>query len=224
MSMAKFIPLVIGLIVLVIALSWPRSELTSKTFLNQIYSATGQYDSKPAKAIWDNKEVAFPSIEIAAAVNQAPNKVLGDSTEEKWIDVDLTAQRLVAHQGSRVVFDFPVSTGMPWTPTVTGEFYIWAKVRSQRMTGGSVEAGNFYDLPNVPFVQYFYKGYGIHGAYWHANWGHPISHGCVNMKIPDAQALYYWTNPVLGENQYANTKIKPQESTRVVVHGTTPSV
>ncbi|MBI3888052.1 L,D-transpeptidase [Candidatus Microgenomates bacterium] len=83
---------------------------------------------------------------------------------------------------------------------------------------------NGYDLPNVPFVQYFYKGYAIHGAYWHAVWGTPISHGCVNMKIPDAQALYYWTNPILDSKIYSNTSIKPEESTRVVVHGVTPRV
>lgn len=211
--MAKFVPLVLALVVLVVAISWPKSELTSKTFLNQIYSASGQIDQNAIKGVWNNKEVAVPTQELPP-----PVKVLGTSTGEKWIDIDLTAQRLVAHEGANVVFDFPISTGLPWTPTITGEFYIWAKVRAQRMTGAD------YDLPNVPYVQYFYKGYGMHGAYWHAKWGTPISHGCVNMKIPDAQALYYWTNPVLGEKQYSNTKIKPEESTRVVVHGVTPSV
>ncbi len=211
--MARFIPLIIALIVLVAALNWPRSELTSKAYIERIYQASGQVDTGAIKGVWNNKEVAVPIKEITSPVN-----VLGTSTGEKWIDIDLTAQRLVAHEGASVVYDFPISSGLPWTPTVTGEFYIWAKLNAQRMTGPG------YDLPNVPFVQYFYEGYAIHGAYWHANWGTPISHGCVNMKIADAQALFYWTNPILDQNQYTNTKIQPPESTRVVVHGTTPQV
>lgn len=214
--MARFVPLVVALVFLVVALNWPRSELTSKAFIDRIYSASGEIDPTATKGVWNGQEVPVPTAELAAL--SQPSNVLGVSTGEKWIDIDLTAQRLVAHEGSSVIYDFPISSGLPWTPTVTGEFYIWAKLKSQRMTGPG------YDLPNVPFIQYFYKGYAIHGAYWHANWGTPISHGCVNMKIADAQALFYWTNPVLNQNKYANTKIQPPESTRVVVHGTTPSV
>ncbi len=216
--MARFVPLIIALIVLVTALNWPRSELTSKTYIDRIYSASGQVDTSAVKAVWNNKDIPVPTREIYQAVLTVPTNILGSSTAEKWIDIDLTAQRLVAHEGSSVVYDFPISSGLPWTPTVTGEFYIWAKLLSQRMTGPG------YDLPNVPFVQYFYEGYAIHGAYWHANWGTPISHGCVNMKIADAQVLFYWTNPILDPNKYSNTKIQPPQSTRVVVHGTTPNV
>nr|MDA8088057.1 peptidoglycan DD-metalloendopeptidase family protein [Nitrospiraceae bacterium] len=28
--------------------------------------------------------------------------------------------------------------------------------------------------------------------YWHNNFGHPMSHGCVNMKTPDAKWLFDW--------------------------------
>jgi lipoprotein-anchoring transpeptidase ErfK/SrfK len=41
---------------------------------------------------------------------------------------------------------------------------------------------------------YFYKGYGIHGTYWHNNFGVPMSHGCVNMRTSDAGWLYYWAS------------------------------
>ena len=60
------------------------------------------------------------------------------------------------------------------------------------MKGGSIALGTYYDLPNVPYVVYFYKGYGIHGTYWHSNFGHPMSHGCVNVSIPDMALLYNW--------------------------------
>ena len=49
-----------------------------------------------------------------------------------------------------------------------------------------------YDLPNVPYVMYFYRGYGLHGTYWHNNFGTPMSHGCVNLTLADAKWLYEW--------------------------------
>lgn len=45
--------------------------------------------------------------------------------------------------------------------------------------------GPGYDLPNVPYTMYFYQGYGLHGTYWHNNFGTPMSHGCVNMPTPE---------------------------------------
>lgn len=221
--MIRFLPLIAAVVVLALTLSWPRSELTSKKFLTQIYSASGQYDPKAFKAVWFNKDVPLPSADLASKLTNDLVRVLGQSTGEKWIEVDLSVQRLYAHEGGRIVYDFPISSGLPWMPTAVGEFRLWAKVRAQRMTGGEVAAGTFYDLPNVPFVQYFYKGYGLHGTYWHNDFGKPRSHGCINLSIPDAEKLFYWTEPALGEGQYSLTNISPSEGTRVVVHGTTPT-
>jgi lipoprotein-anchoring transpeptidase ErfK/SrfK len=103
---------------------------------------------------------------------------------ERWIDVDLSQQRLYAYEGDAVVNSFIVSTGTWQTPTVTGEYKVWVKLRSAAMSGPG------YYLPNVPFIMYFYGSYGIHGTYWHNNFGTPMSHGCVNLSIPDAEWLY----------------------------------
>lgn len=198
-------------------------ELTSAEYVNQILSSTGRFDPKPSQAVWFNQKVSLPGADLAQRLAQTPDNVLGISANpNKWIEIDLTTQHLFAHEGDRVAFDFPVSTGLPWLPTVTGEFHIWAKIRAQRMTGGSVENGTFYDLPNVPFVQYFHGGYGLHGAYWHNDFGHPRSHGCVNISIPNSERLYNWTDPALGSGEYARYNIPPEEGTRVVVHGVTP--
>ncbi len=105
---------------------------------------------------------------------------------EKWIDVDLTHQRLVAYEGNTPVYWVMVSTGLPGTPTVTGQYHIYVKYLKQLMYGPG------YYLPDVPYVMYFYEGYGIHGTYWHNNFGHPMSHGCVNAPTPDAAWLYEW--------------------------------
>ena len=77
-----------------------------------------------------------------------------------------------------------VSTGLPATPTVQGDFAIYNKTREQTMTGPG------YDLDNVEWVMYFYKGYGLHGTWWHNNFGQPMSHGCVNMTNTDAKWFY----------------------------------
>jgi lipoprotein-anchoring transpeptidase ErfK/SrfK len=102
----------------------------------------------------------------------------------RWIDVDLSQQRLYAYEGDTLIRSFVVSTGTWQTPTVTGRYKVWIKLRSAPMSGPG------YYLPDVPYIMYFYKGYGIHGTYWHNNFGTPMSHGCVNMTIPDAEWVY----------------------------------
>jgi lipoprotein-anchoring transpeptidase ErfK/SrfK len=101
-----------------------------------------------------------------------------------WIDVDLSSQTAYAMQGNQVLRSFIVSTGTWQHPTVTGIFRVYVKYRYADMSGPG------YYLPNVPFVMYFYKDYGLHGTYWHKNFGTPMSHGCVNFRTEDAQWLY----------------------------------
>jgi lipoprotein-anchoring transpeptidase ErfK/SrfK len=106
----------------------------------------------------------------------------------RWIDVDLSNQVTYAYEGNEIVRSFIVSTGTWLHPTVTGQFYIYVKYEYADM------AGPGYYLPNVPYVMYFYDGYGLHGTYWHSNFGTPMSHGCINLSIPDAEWLYYWAD------------------------------
>lgn len=104
--------------------------------------------------------------------------------EGRWVDVDLGSQTVTAYEGTTAVQSFLVSTGLPAHPTVTGQFRIYVKLRATDM------AGPGYFLPAVPFTMYFYKGYSLHGTYWHHNFGHPMSHGCVNMYTPDAEWMF----------------------------------
>lgn len=112
---------------------------------------------------------------------------------EKWIEVDISDQTLTAWQGDDVVRMFTISTGSAKYPTVTGTFRTYARVDVQDMSGGSQAAGDYYYQPDVPWVQYFFEGYAIHGAYWHNAFGTPIGHGCVNMRVEDSRWLYDWT-------------------------------
>ena len=41
----------------------------------------------------------------------------------------------------------------------------------------------------------FFRGdYGLHGTYWHNNFGTPMSRGCVNLTIDDAAWLFNWAS------------------------------
>lgn len=115
-----------------------------------------------------------------------PSLPPGGNISGRWIDVDLSEQRVTAYEGSTPVRSTLASTGLPRTPTPTGDFRIYVKYRSAPMSGPG------YYLPNVPYVMYFYRGYSIHGTYWHSNFGRPMSHGCVNLPTPEAEWFYNW--------------------------------
>lgn len=170
------------------------------------------YKDQALRGEFHGKAITAPSLSFADLTDSS--NVLGDETNSnKRIEVDLTNQRVYAYEGGTRVFDFVVSTGL-WGRTPTGEFTIQRKVPSQAMSGGNRSIGTYYYLPNVPWVQYFgnaqipwSRGFSFHGTYWHDNFGHPMSHGCVNMKTPEAQALYNWA-PM---------------GTRVVIYGNPPA-
>jgi lipoprotein-anchoring transpeptidase ErfK/SrfK len=104
--------------------------------------------------------------------------------EARWIDVNLTEQRLTAYEDGAPVRSTLISTGLSRTPTVQGQFRIWIKLRYDDMEGED------YYLEDVPHVMYFYQGYGLHAAPWHNNFGHRMSHGCVNLPVPEAEWLF----------------------------------
>lgn len=124
----------------------------------------------------------------------APQPVLrpiGVGPNERWIDVNLTQQRLVAYEGDTPVFDTLVSSGTWNHPTVTGQFRVWLRFTSQTMDGRRL--GYNYYLENVPYVMYFYQDYALHGTFWHNNFGTPMSHGCVNLPTPAAEWIFNWS-------------------------------
>jgi LysM repeat protein len=104
------------------------------------------------------------------------------------IIVDLSDSRTYAYDNGILVRNVLVSTGLPGTPTVQGDFTVERKYVAQFMSGPG------YYLPDVPYIMYFYQGYALHGTYWHNNFGVPMSHGCVNMPTPEAEWFYNWTD------------------------------
>jgi lipoprotein-anchoring transpeptidase ErfK/SrfK len=129
-------------------------------------------EEPPEEAEEEERDVEFPGL---------PD---GVRKGERWIDVNLTTQEAFAYEGKELVRSFVVSTGTWQYPTVTGTYRVYVKYTYADMSGPG------YYLPDVPNVMYFYEGYGLHGTYWHNNFGTPMSHGCVNLTIDDSAWLY----------------------------------
>jgi lipoprotein-anchoring transpeptidase ErfK/SrfK len=129
-----------------------------------------------------NGPVSAPAAAAPPPANAPGATIVGG----KQIVVVLSQQMVYAYENGQLLRQFVVSTGLPQTPTVQGDYAVYVKYDSTRMTGPD------YDLPGVPWTMYFYQGYGFHGTYWHNNFGNPMSHGCINMRTPEAEWLYMW--------------------------------
>lgn len=206
----------IGLFVLITILSKPNcaNSASCKESLELNVENDG-------KAVFNNQTILPPKIDLEVAVKPAKTNVLGEATGEKHIYVDLTNQTLTAYQGDTIFMQTLISSGK-WGKTPTGDFKIWEKLRATKMSGGS--GADYYYLPNVPFVMFFEgsgvaagRGFSLHGTYWHNNFGHPMSHGCVNMRTSDAEKLFYWVNPIATGNTTRATKDNP--GTVITIYG-----
>jgi len=178
------------------------------------------------EGIFQNQKIQVPKIDLSQKENQTA--VLGTdmATEEademgrKHIYVNLKTQTLSAYYGDELFMETPISSGL-WGKTPTGEFTIWIKLRSTTMSGGS--GADYYNLPNVPYVMFFSnskvpasRGFSMHGTYWHNNFGHPMSHGCINMKTTDVAKLYEWANPQTDGNTTHSSKTNP--GTKITIY------
>ena len=109
-------------------------------------------------------------------------------SNQRWVEVNVSTERLIAWEGNKPVYAIVVSTGTAHHPTITGSFAIQAKLRTARMQGDD------YDIPDVPYTMYYSGSYAIHGAYWHNSFGTPVSHGCVNVAVNHARWLFNWAS------------------------------
>lgn len=131
----------------------------------------------------------------ADQIGEAPIRDIQGVTPHQghWVLVNLAQQHLWAFDGTNLVQELDVSTGVAGHATPTGSFWVQQRFFAQEMVGPG------YDLPNVPYVQYFgndglswQEGYSLHGTYWHHNWGHVMSHGCINLPTDFAAWLWDW--------------------------------
>lgn len=208
----------IGALVALAVLKLSISSLAASqvTLGCQARSETGLIDPTETVAFWQNQ--SLPALtglnDTLAEVDAA---VLGATSDNKWIEVDLGKQKLIAHEGDSIFLESAISSGL-WNKTPVGEYRIWYKIRATKMEGGSKLNKTYYYLPNVPFAMFFHGDYGIHGTYWHNNFGRRMSHGCVNAPTPVAEKLFYWTDPQLSPGTKIVRSTAENPGTRVVVH------
>ena len=143
---------------------------------------------------------------------------------EKWIDVDLKSQTLVAFEGDKPVYVTLVSTGRhnDTDPardyrTKPGDYRIYAKHVSVTMDDDAASDGP-YSIQDVPWTMYFHGSMALHGAFWHSQFGRERSHGCVNLQPIDAKNIFEWAGPVLPQGWHGVKATEKNQGTRVIVH------
>ncbi len=164
-----------GLLIIPFSMSWILYSLPGQTQTAQSHRAVA------TSAAPDNSEWIQTSIQNFK------------QSKQQWIQVNLSEQRLTAWEGSTPVYSVTVSTGRASDATPAGVYAIQTKYRTTRMQGE--HEGQAYDIPDVPYAMYFSGNYAIHGAYWHRNFGTPVSSGCVNMPVEGAEWLFGWASP-----------------------------
>lgn len=143
---------------------------------------------------------------------------------EKWIDVNLDHQSVVAYEGDRPVYVTVASTGRRNRnnpdenyETIQGGFRIQSKHVATTMDGNSANDGP-YSIEDVPWVMYFEASFALHGAFWHEGFGMMRSHGCVNLAPGDARWFFHWTEPHVPDGWHAAYATAQRPGTRVYVH------
>jgi hypothetical protein len=192
-----------------IAFAWPRGgmmqawvttkstgagavrQIAQRTLVPILEVATDPKGNPSGYRIGDNEWMSALDVRVFPVT--APPAGLGK--HERWIDVDLDTQILVAFEGDEAVYATMVTSGGKETPTETGVYRMWMKESEADMKGLNGE--DPYSVATVPWTQFFSpeKGLALHTAYWHDAFGKQRSHGCVNLAPRDARWLYYWSDP-----------------------------
>jgi lipoprotein-anchoring transpeptidase ErfK/SrfK len=173
----------------------------------------------------------FSLADVRLARDATRPEIVGE--KEKWIDVDLERQVITAYVGDTPVYATMVSTGRGGkSKTVKGEYRIWAKIAAIAMdnteeaieaeeelqladAGVPLEDVHVFSLRDVPWTQFFFESFALHGVYWHDGFGNRRSHGCVNLSPIDARWFYEWTEPQVPDGWWAIHAAAPTEGTLV---------
>jgi lipoprotein-anchoring transpeptidase ErfK/SrfK len=148
-------------------------------------------DGRPAAyRIGDGEWLRAADLRVAELTRPPPTT----ESDERWIDIDLDRQVLVAYEGELPVYTTLVSSGTKKTPTETGIFRVWIKFAETDMSGQMADE-EAYSVSTVPWTQYYAKDLALHTTYWHDKLGLQRSHGCVNLAPTDARFLYFWSEP-----------------------------
>lgn len=169
--------------------------------MEQFYRSQERYNALNLNTLYEvrlgdiGRQAAFVrGVPLDAVPQLVGAPVWSPSLWERSIDVSLSSQWLTAYEGSLPVYTAPVATGKRGFETPAGTFAIYNKFPLQTMRGNA--QGETWNVPNIPWVMYVHGGVALHGTYWHNLFGSGvrISHGCINLRIEDAQWLYEWAD------------------------------
>jgi lipoprotein-anchoring transpeptidase ErfK/SrfK len=133
-----------------------------------------------------------------------PDAVGGATATDRWLDIDLGAQTLVAYEGARPVFATLVSTGRgaggDAAATPEGIHRIGAKLSTADMDDLEPDeddptAEDTGTIEDVPYVQYFDRGIALVGTFWHRDLGRRHGLRSVSLAPADAAWLFAFTAP-----------------------------
>jgi lipoprotein-anchoring transpeptidase ErfK/SrfK len=182
---------------------------------------TGKQQFFRGRLHYETKDGTYIADRDASRIDAAKRMPAWGKNGERWLDVNVTKQTLVAYDGEKPVFATLISTGeaglddhAKTTATKRGIFRIHTKYVTATMS--SDEVGEEFELRDVPYVQYFEEGYALHGAYWHDRFGTPKSHGCINLSPEDARRLFFFTEPALPTGWHG--VLRPLTGSVVFVH------
>lgn len=202
--------------------SGPVPQKTGEAPFRSGWGLTGKNNGSSSGLLETTDGVWLPAANLrVATLREDPNGFA--AAGRKWLDVSIRQQLLVAYEGRRPVFATLVSTGSgdlgdpeTTTATVRGAFMIASKHVTGTMDGDE-HTRESVDLRDVPYIQYFHKGYALHGAFWHDDFGKVRSHGCVNLAPADAAWLFDWTEPNVPAGWHG--ALNPNYGTLVYTHG-----
>jgi lipoprotein-anchoring transpeptidase ErfK/SrfK len=148
----------------------------------------------------------------------------GIQPRERWVDVHLGSQTLVAMVGRSPAYATLVSSGKESDDpkkdhrTPTGVWRIREKHVTTTMDGNGTAAGDLpYSIEDVPYAMYFEGSYALHAAFWHEDFGVRRSHGCVNLAPLDARYLFFFTGPHIQKGWHGAWSAEGLEGSRIVI-------
>jgi len=122
--------------------------------------------------------------------------------EQKWIDVSLANQTLVAWVGKKPIYATLISSGQDrlgdpqsGPATVQGVFRLLGKHVTRNIDDR--EVGQAYSVSEVPWVMEFSDGVSLTGAYWLSRFGEAQSYHNIATSPVDAHWLWHWSDPAL---------------------------
>ena len=187
----------------------------------QLTTDTIEVNSVTYLGLKNGKWVKQSQVRVTAP-GPAPEELKQD---ERWLDVNLAQQTLVAFEGSRPVFATLLSSGKSSKikdkdhSTPLGHWRIREKHVTTTMDGDGTAAGDLpYSIEDVPYVMYFYRSYAVHGAFWHRNYGIQMSHGCINLSPLDSKRLFFFTAPHIPTGWHGVWSSSSRPGSWVVVH------